>query len=144
MSAELVIANAIVSSLVALKLDSKILYQEEPEARRRLQEVFHLSISFMNLLQSKAEKQSIDIFSEYEKDSQTWAERLPELIQEKGLDQDQEILAAAREILPYGNDLIKIARKLFAGDQFSVRRDLFQGNAGLPGDPTTDAPPPKK
>src|SRR5512142_1371023 len=101
MDSEVIIADAIVSSLVALKLDSEVLYKEKPEARQRLQEVFRLSISFMDLLQSRAEKQSIDIFSDYEENPQTWYERLPQLIQEKGLDRDGKILAAARAFLPY-------------------------------------------
>lgn len=108
------VANAIISSLVALKLDSEFLYKMKPDIRQRLEAVFRLSISFMNLLQSRAEKQSIDIFSDYERNSQDWPERLPQLIREKGLDQDREILAAAQEFLPYGNDLIEVAEKLFS------------------------------
>ncbi len=144
MKAETIVANAIISSLVALKIDSEMLYKETPEARRRLQEVFHLSISFMNLLQSRAEKQFIDVLPKDEKDWQEWPKRLPQLIREKGLDQDQEILAAAQELLPYGKDLVEIAQKLFLDQDFSSDRRSLLGRAGLPGDPTTDAPPPKK
>ncbi len=120
-SAEMIVANAIISSLVALKLDSEILYKMKPDLRRRLQEVFRLSIAFMNLLQSRAEKQSIDIFSDYEQSLRDWPERLPHLIREKGLDQDPEILAAARGFLPYGEDLLEVAGRLFSDRGISKR-----------------------
>ncbi len=143
-SAEMIVANAIIGSLLALKLDSEFLYKTKPDLRQRLEAVFRLSISFMNLLQSRAEKQSVDIFSDYEQSSQDWPERLPRLIREKGLDRDQEILAAAQEFLPYGNDLIEVAEKLFSDKSTSSGRESLLGHADLPGDPTTDAPPPRK
>jgi hypothetical protein len=138
MNAEMVIANAILISLLALRMDPDTLYKASPDTLRRLQEILRRSLALMHLLQSRAAKQSIDILPADETDWQEWNQRLHELIREKGLNQDQEILAAAQELVPFGNELMKITEKLFSDDQGSL-----PGSAGLPGDPTTDTPPRK-
>jgi len=144
MNVEAVIANAILISLLALRMDSAALYKATPDVLRRLQEILRLSLAFMNLLQSRVEKQSIDIFPADETDWQEWLKRLHQLIREKGLDQDQEIRAAAQELVPYGNELMEITEKLFSDKHPSNNQGSLLGRTGLPGDPTTDAPPPKK
>jgi hypothetical protein len=141
---EAVIANAILISLLALRMDSAALYKATPDVLRRLQEILRLSLAFMNLLQSRVEKQSIDIFPVDETDWQEWLKRLHQLIIEKGLGQDQEIRAAAQELVPYGNELMEITEKLFSDKLSSNNHGSLLGRTGLPGDSTTDAPPPKK
>ena len=144
MNVEAVIANAILISLLALRMDSDALYKATPDVLQRLQEILRLSLAFMNLLQSRVEKQSIDIFPADETDWQEWLKRLHQLIREKGLDQDQEIRVAAQELVPYGNELMEITEKLFSDKHPSNHHGSLLGRTGLPGDPTTDAPPPKK
>lgn len=134
MNSEDMITNAIMISLVAQTMAHDAAYANDQDFLPIQAPLLQKSRGFLELLETRIGMQ----FNEFLPKNQTGWEKLPERFREMGLDQDQEILHAARELVPFGNNLIKIIEKYHPREH---QANLQFGS--LAGDSTTDAPPPK-
>jgi hypothetical protein len=134
------IANAAMISLVALSIENNPSFTNDHDFVPTLLKVSRMSRDFIELLASRMGKQSADIFPNNENELKEWPKQLLQIVKEKGLDKDQEVLLAAQEILPYENRLMETIEKHVSHNQQSYSGQITL----LAGDSSTDAPPPPK
>lgn len=134
MNSEEMITNAVMISLVAQTMAHDAQYANDQDFLPIQTPLLQRGRVFLTLLETRIGVQ----INEFLPKNQAGWEKLPEQFREKGLDQDQEILHAAKELVSFGNNLLEIIEKHHPRDH---QANLQLG--GLAGDPTTDAPPPK-